>query len=247
MPSIHIYPNARAVACAAAHHIVESQLPGQPFRLALSGGSTPRLLYQLLVQPPYVNAIDWPQIELFWGDERPVPPEHPDSNYRMAYEALIQHVPIPPAHIHRIQAELPPEQAADAYDQHLHKNFPNIPAFDVMLLGMGTDGHTASLFPHTAALHENSRWCVANHIPTLKTSRITLTYPAINAAKKILVLVTGAAKAPMLSRVLYGAYSPEELPIQAVKPNHGELLWLIDEAAASALPPNKKHRHHDGV
>lgn len=195
------------------------------FTWALSGGSTPRALYALLAEQDAAQ-IDWSRVHVFWGDERTVPPDHADSNYRMAQEALLSRVSIPAAQIHRIQGELPPEQAADAYESLLRREFGQDGRFDLVLLGMGDDGHTASLFPHTKALHERERWVVANEVPQLTTWRITLTYPAINAAARVAFLVSGAGKAARLRDVLEGTPNPDALPSQGVQPTNGELIWF---------------------
>lgn len=202
------------------------------FSLVLSGGSTPQALYRQLANFPYAAEINWTHLHVFWGDERCVPPDHPQSNYRMACQALLDHVPVPPEHIHRMRGELPPEEAARAYAQVLDQFFgERQPQFDLVLLGMGADGHTASLFPHSAALQETQRWVVANYAPSQASWRITLTIPALNAAREVAFLVSGSDKASTLQRVLDGPYQPEELPAQFIQP----AVWLVDAAAASRL------------
>ena len=206
------------------------------FSLVLSGGSTPEALYRQLAQIPYSDAVDWARLHLFWGDERCVPPDHPQSNYRMARRALLDHVPVPPEQIHRMHGELPAEEAAEAYANELAQFFGDRqPQFDLILLGMGVDGHTASLFPHSTALKETRRWVVANAAPSQAGWRITLTIPAINAGREIAFLVSGADKANTLQRVLEGPYQPEELPAQFIQPALQPALWLVDSAAASLL------------
>lgn len=209
------------------------------FHWALSGGNTPRLLYRRLAEPTLAGRMPWSQMHVWWGDERNVPPTHEQSNYRMAHEALLAHVPIPESNVHRFLTELGPEAAADAYQAELRRLIPALPdappALDLILLGMGEDGHTASLFPHTGALQEQTRLVVSNPVPALQTTRLTLTLPVLNAAAHILVLVSGAGKADTLRQVLSGPYRPEDLPVQAVRPSLGRLTWLVDAAAASRL------------
>lgn len=209
------------------------------FTVALSGGSTPRSLFGRLAAPPYRDRIEWRKIRWYWGDERTVGPDDPQSNYRMAREALLTKVDVDPAAVFRMRGEaVPPETAADEYERELAKSFhvehSTPPALDLVLLGMGDDGHTASLFPNTAALDETKRWVVANHVPQHDTWRLTMTYPLLNAAAAVLFLVTGAAKAGVLREVLQGPYDPRRLPSQSIKPA-GKLSWFIDRAAASQL------------
>ncbi|HEX2907968.1 MAG TPA: 6-phosphogluconolactonase [Phototrophicaceae bacterium] len=236
---IRVEADAEHLAQAAADLVVETAQAAIAhsgrFTLALAGGSTPRRLYERLAAEPYVSKIIWPHVHLFWGDERCVPPDHPDSNYRMARESLLEHILIPGENIHRIQGELAPPEAAALYEQHLRTFFGNEPRFDLILLGMGADGHTASLFPHTPALQERERWVVPNYALSQQSWRITLTIPVINAAAHIIFLVAGAKKAETLHRVLTGPYLPDELPAQQVQPAQGDVLWLIDKAAARRL------------
>lgn len=212
---------------------------GRPFTVALSGGSTPALLYRLLASPPYREAISWDNVHLFFGDERGVPPDAPESNYRMARETLISQVPIPAENIHRMLAEAG-EAGAAQYEAHLRGFFGlaegAFPRFDLILLGMGPDGHCASLFPQKPALRERERLVVLTE-PGLQpfVPRLTLTFPALNAAAHILFLVAGADKAETLARVLHGPPDPENLPAQSVAPTNGELLWLLDQEAAQTL------------
>lgn len=208
------------------------------FAVALSGGSTPRDLYALLATPPFAAQIDWTHVHFFWGDERAVPPDHPDSNYRMAHEALLSKIPVPPRHVHRIQAELEPDAAAQEYEQTLRDFFgaaTGAPAFDLILLGLGANGHTASLFPHTNVLNETHRWVAAEYINEVQMYRITLTVPVINAAHNIVWLVAGADKAQTVHDVLYGTYQPAELPAQLIKPEHGVQVWLLDREASREI------------
>lgn len=209
------------------------------FTIALSGGSTPRNLYTLLAANAGAS-LPWAQMFFFWGDERHVPPEDPDSNYRMAKEALLSKVPIPAANIFPVPAENPDASAAaDSYEQTLRKFFEvapgEFPRFDLILLGIGSDGHTASLFPETAALQETSRLVVANWVEKLKTSRITFTLPVLNAARCAAFLVSGTDKATVLREILEGSAPGEKYPSKLVRPSAGNLIWFVDRAAASEL------------
>jgi 6-phosphogluconolactonase len=209
------------------------------FTIALSGGSTPKNLYRLIAANASAS-LPWTQMFFFWGDERHVPPDDPDSNYRMAKEALLSKVPIPPANIFRIPAENPDASAAaETYEQTLRKFFSlargEFPRFDLILLGMGPDGHTASLFPETEALQEKSRLVVANWVEKMQTSRITLTLPVLNAARCVAFLVSGTDKAAVLHEVLEGNAPAEKYPSRLVQPSEGKLIWFIDRAAASEL------------
>jgi 6-phosphogluconolactonase len=213
------------------------------FCLALSGGSTPRRMYEILADSP--RALDWRCVDVFWGDERAVPPDHPDSNYGTAAAVLLHKLGVPPARIHRIEGELPdPEDAAARYQNEIARVFATPadglpPTFDLILLGMGPDGHTASLFPYSQALTERRRWVVGHHVARLGKPRITMTPPILNRATEVRLLVTGADKAATLREVLTGPREPERLPAQLVVPEAGRLEWLIDRAAASELPPDR--------
>jgi 6-phosphogluconolactonase len=204
------------------------------FTLALSGGSTPRALYSRLAEPAQATRMDWGRVHLFWGDERCVPPTDGSSNYRMAEEALLSKVPIPPANVHRIRGEDEPRAAATGYEALLRSWFAGT-TFDLVLLGMGSNGHTASLFPGLTALGEAERWVVAELVPEVGMWRVTLTAPAINAAARVLFLVTGRDKAATLREVLSGPRDPRRLPAQLISPSPGRLTWLVDEAAAAEL------------
>lgn len=206
------------------------------FLLVLSGGSTPKALYELLATPAYATRIDWTRVHVFWGDERCVPPDDRSSNYRMAREALLDRVPISPEAIHRMRGEDPPEQAAAAYEADLRQVFgAGPPRFDVVLLGMGDNGHTASLFPGLTAVRERSRWVVAEYVGEVKMWRLTLTPPALNAAANVLFVVVGGDKASMLSRVIEGPRDVDALPAQVIAPTQGLLTWMVDSAAAARL------------
>ena len=213
------------------------------FTLALSGGSTPRRLYALLADPAasYRAAIPWEATQIFFGDERHVSPVDPRSNYRMANEALLAHVPIPPSNVHRVEAELADaSEAAARYAQEIARVFllspGEWPRFDLILLGMGPDGHTASLFPGSDALAVRDRTVAANWVAKLDAFRITLTLPVFDAAAAVHFLVAGADKAKTLSAVFDPSSPPDAFPCQRIRPRSGELLWLVDRAAASALP-----------
>ncbi len=211
------------------------------FAVALSGGSTPRRLYEILTQAPFRSQLEWSRVDFFFGDERAVPPDHEDSNFRMAHEALFSKLGILPSRIHRMQAERQDlTEAARDYQVVLAqvcgvsaKGSP--PALDLVLLGMGPDGHTASLFPGTEALEEKDLWVVANPVPQLATDRITLTTAILNEARCVIFLVVGADKASTLAQVLEGPRDPERLPSQLIRPLNGRLVWLVDEAAANEL------------
>jgi len=211
------------------------------FSIALSGGSTPRSLYTLIAANAS-STLPWDKMFFFWGDERHVPADDADSNYRMAKETLLSKVAIPPANIFRIPAENPDaDAAAEAYEQTLRKFFDpapgEFPRFDLILLGIGPDGHTASLFPETPALEEKVRLVVANRVEKMNTVRITLTLPVLNAARCVLFLVSGIDKAGALHEVLEGNGPAEKYPSKLVRPSAGRLIWFVDRAAASELSP----------
>lgn len=236
---------AEAASEAAARDFVdlarEAVASHGRFSVALSGGSTPRRLYQLLAAAPYRGQVAWERVEFFWGDERAVPPDHPDSNYGLAAAALLGTLNLLPQRIHRIQAERADrDEAARDYQLEIARVFgidPEgpPPAFDLVLLGLGADGHTASLFPYSEGLRERRRWVVSHYVAKLGAERITLTLPLLNQAKEIRLLVAGTDKAPALRAVLEGPRDPERLPVQLVHPEAGRLIWLVDRAAASEL------------
>jgi 6-phosphogluconolactonase len=207
------------------------------FTVALSGGSTPKAMFQILAEKPFADALPWRSIYFFWGDERCVPPDHADSNYRMASESLLSKVPIPAENIFRIPAEDDDHQRAAArYSETLQKFFgEEWPHFDLVFLGMGADGHTASLFPGTKALKAHDRIAAANYVDKFQSWRITLTADAINRARNVIFLVAAQDKAPALKEVIEGPRNPELYPSQLIDPFYGTLLWMIDEAAASLL------------
>jgi 6-phosphogluconolactonase len=242
-----VYDGADALSKAAAEHFLEAAQAAIAVRgkarLAISGGNTPRTTFQLLANPSerFLKAMPWAQIELYFVDERCVPPGDKDSNYRMTREALLEKVPLKAEQVFRIEGELEPEVAAARYETAIRSQFrlegAEVPSFDVLGLGMGDDGHTASLFPHTAAIHELGRVAVANHVPQKNTWRVTLTWPVIVEARDVFFLIAGKDKADPLHRVLQGPYDPETLPSQLIQPKSGKLLLLLDRDAASLLPP----------
>ena len=216
--------------CEVAHEAV--QQAGE-FFVALSGGSTPRRMYEILAGNDYRDRMDWSRTQLFWSDERCVPPDDPQSNYRMVTEALAP-VAIPPLNVHRLRGEDPPEEAAREYEIELRQSFRllsnDLPRFHLILLGLGEDGHTASLFPGTAALNDTTHLVAANYVEKFKTYRLTLTLPVINHAANVAFLVSGEGKRTILHRVLEDPGA--SLPAQRVHPSNGRLLWFVDEAAA---------------
>ena len=248
MPSsqrdIHVYPTSQALLEAAAQHLLDHARQAIAARnactLALAGGSTPKGLYSRLAAPPFQSQLDWTKVRFFWGDERHVPPDHTDSNYRMAREALLSRLPVSMAQVHRVPSELPDAQtAADQYEAELRKQFgvsaPDVPRFDFILLGMGPDGHTASLFPGTPSVHATRRLVAAPWVEELQTSRITFTPALLNHARQVTFLICGQAKAEALHAVLEGPFQPDALPAQIIRPQTGTLTWFVDQEAAGAL------------
>lgn len=214
------------------------------FLVALSGGSTPKGMFGILAQPPFQDAFDWAKCHLFWSDERSVPPDHADSNFKMAYDHLLTKVPIQHDQVHRMKGEAGDlGQAAREYQETIARVLGNTqgpaspPAFDLIYLGMGGDGHTASLFPHTTALKETQAWVVSNVVPKLNTTRLTFTYPLINSARKVVFLAAGKDKASPLARVLEGPPDCENYPSQGVQTVNGIVYWLIDQDAGGQLSP----------
>jgi len=247
--TIRRFPDAEAVSRAAGQDLVELAREAIAqrgrFCVALSGGSTPRRMYEILSEAPRWAQIDWRRVEFFWGDERAVPPEHPDSNYGIATTVLLRKLGVAADRVHRIRGELPDvEEAAALYQDELARVFATPveglpPIFDLILLGMGADGHTASLFPFSQALTERRRWVVANTVPKIGKSRVTMTFPILNRAAEVRLLVTGSDKASALREALAGPREPERLPVQAVVPEGGRLIWLVDRAAAAELPTDR--------
>ncbi|HLK30857.1 MAG TPA: 6-phosphogluconolactonase [Puia sp.] len=222
--------------------IAETLKTKDRFTLVLSGGNTPKVLYQLLSATPYREKIDWKKLHIFWGDERDVPFNDERNNAKMAYDTLLNNVPIPPYHIHVMQTEnISPEKSAEEYEKILHLYFPftiddsPFTTFDLVLLGMGDDGHVLSLFPGTAVVHEEKKWATSLWLEAQNMYRITLTKAVVNKSKQIAFLTTGANKAHALKEVLQGHYNPDLYPSQEIKPEAGELHWFVDEAAAAQL------------
>jgi 6-phosphogluconolactonase len=237
---IHVLPDARALAEAGALEFARAASDAvsdrEAFRVALAGGSTPRALYRRLTKAPYRREIRWDRIRFVWGDERCVPPTHEKSNYRMARETLLEPLGIAPRRIFRMKGEEDPARAARSYESVLRREFRSRPArLDLVLLGLGADGHTASLFPGTAALGPGRRLVAANFVPKLSEWRLTLTCRAINAARRIVFLVSGPEKAAAAAQILKKERGWQALPASRIAPVRGTLLWLLDEAAASKL------------
>jgi 6-phosphogluconolactonase len=204
------------------------------FAVVLAGGSTPKATYEVLARD-YADQLDWGRVDIFFGDERTVHPDHEGSNYRMVREALLSRIRV--ESIRRMRCELSPEEAAADYEHQLREFFgpDESPSFDLILLGLGEDGHTASLFPQTPALDVTDRWVVVNPVPKLGTSRLTLTIPAINAAKAVTFLVAGESKADALKQILEGGADPHQYPAMFIRPESGDLTWMVDRAAAKYL------------
>ena len=242
---LQIVGNGAAVSRTAAEIMVNLALKKltskESFAVALSGGSTPKKMFAMLANDAALrNRMPWCRVHFFWGDERHVPPDHTDSNFRMTNEVMLSRVPVPPENIHRIRAENPDAgKAAEDYEQELREFFmlgpEQLPPFDCVFLGMGTDGHTASLFPGTKALQERKRLVVPNWVDKFQSYRITLTPPVLNNADLVIFLVSGEEKAQPLRTVLEGQKQPDRLPSQLIEPTHGKLLWLVDRAAAGLL------------
>ena len=243
-----VLPTAEALAEDAAQRFARAATDAVhsrgEFMVALSGGNTPRRLYARLAAPPTASAVPWSEVAVFWSDERCVPPDEAASNYRMAREALLDHVPIPAAHVHRIRGEHDPVTAARAYEETLRsalrtplgppRDAPGA-RLDLVLLGLGDDGHTASLFPGGPDFTNGDSWVVAHYVAAVSQWRVTLTPVIINAAAEVLFLVSGGSKAAIVHRVLEGPQRPHELPAQLIAPADGRVLWLLDAAAARDL------------
>jgi len=232
---LQILDNADHLARAAAEHFLrrsnEAVAQRGWFTVALSGGSTPKRLYQLLAEQ-FRDQIPWSGIHFYWSDERHVSPRHPESNYRMTNEAMLSRVPVSPANVHRVFTENPAADAARDYEDTIVKQMGGNPRLDLILLGLGADGHTASIFPGSEVLRETKRLVAAPWVEKLKTHRITMTLALLNNGASVVFLVSGAEKAQIVKEVLEG---PEKYPAQAVKPVNGELLWLLDQEAAGNL------------
>ncbi len=220
---------------------------GKVFTAALSGGSTPRTFLEILANPEFSQRIQWESVHLFQVDERCVPPDHLQSNYRMIHGTLLRPVPAAADNFHRMKAELEDREAASAeYEAEIHRVLPppegRLPCFDLIFLGLGSDGHTASLFPGSTALAETSKWVCPNYVEKLQMHRLTLTYPVLNAASEIVFLIAGAGKAEILRQVLEGPRAPEHLPAQGIQPTEGRVSWYLDRAAAQLLRKSHSDR-----
>jgi len=245
---LHVYKNGEELSSAVAKWIADrisaTLVKKDRFTIALSGGSTPQRLHKILAASPYKEQIDWSKLHIFWGDERAVPFEDSRNNAKMAYDTLLDFVPVPASQIHVMRTDIAPEQSAVEYEKILHQYFrpsagkgDGLPAesFDLVLLGMGDDGHTLSLFPGTAVVHEEAAWVKAFFLKAQDMYRITLTKSIVNRSACIAFLTTGAGKAHALKEVLKGAYQPDLYPSQEIRPTAGELHWFVDEAAAAGL------------
>ena len=222
---------AERFTCAAVRAVAERG----SFYVAISGGTTPRGMLENLASEQNLPVFPWYRTELFFADERCVPPDSSDSNYRMVHELLLATVPIPETNVHRFEGELDPDIAAERYEEEIHRVMGWDPRFDLIVLGMGEDTHTASLFPHTPALHETGRHAIANYVHKLNAHRLTMTFQLINRACNIIILAFGKNKAQALSDAMCRCDDIELHPIQAVRPSQGRLLWIVDRAAASML------------
>jgi 6-phosphogluconolactonase len=242
---VELFADGMEIAQRAADEVVriasEAAAARGAFTIALSGGSTPKVLYALLAENPALrSSLPWDKMKVFFGDERHVGPGRADSNFQMASDTILSKVPLQPKQIHRIKGEYPDTaQAAAEYEATIQREFAlqtgEFPRFDLVLLGMGSEGHTLSLFPGTKALHETQRIVARNWVGKLYTERITLTAPAANNAANIIFMITGADKACALKAVLEGPHEPEQLPAQMIQPSNGKLSWLADQAAGSML------------
>ena len=237
---IRVYNDSETLSQAAAELFTvqsrQASLICGRFSVALSGGETPRRMYEILAASPYRERIHWDEVHVFWSDERYVPEDDPRNNARMAQQTLLDYVPIPRGHIHPIRCEQSPEQAASQYEQELKEFFSTQnPNFHLILLGLGANGHIASLFPHTSVLNEKVKWVSDVYVKELGMHRITFTAPYINQASQVAFLVSGADKAKVLEDVLEGPYQPQELPAQLIRPDGKHPIWLVDKAASHKL------------
>jgi 6-phosphogluconolactonase len=236
---LHVYKDGEALSVAAAKwiadRITDTLKTKDRFTIALSGGSTPKRLHELLAQAPYKETLAWSKLHVFWGDERAVPFDDSRNNAKMAYDTLLDFVPVPASQIHVMRTDITPEQSAIEYEKILHEYFDKTPySFDLVLLGMGDDGHTLSLFPGMPIVHEEKAWAKSFWLQAQDMSRITLTKTIVNKSACVAFLTAGTAKAHALKEVLRGEYNPDLYPSQEIKPA-GELHWFVDEAAAAGL------------
>jgi 6-phosphogluconolactonase len=245
--TVKIFPDVAAIARQAVQIFVSAAQQAVKergvFRVAMAGGSTPKTLYALLVSEPFRSQLPFDRMQLFFGDDRHVPPDHPDSNYRMVSEQFTSKTPIRPEQVFRMKTELQDtEKAALDYEQILRTQFAlklgELPRFDLMMLGMGNEGHTLSLFPATTALRDNGRLVVRTWVGKLYTERITCTAPVANNSAAVLFMIAGADKALALKAVLEGPYEPDQLPTQYIKPVDGKLIFLVDSSAGGMLSKN---------
>jgi 6-phosphogluconolactonase len=238
---IHVLPDLEAMSYQAACLFVSASRNAitekMRFAVAISGGSTPRRLYTILASAPYRNQVDWGNVHFFWVDERCVPKDHEESNFKTAFDTLLLKITMADENIHRIRGEEDPEKATRDYENEIREFFgtSDWPVFDLVILGMGEDGHTASLFPGSKALEEKERWVVPVYLEKPKTNRITLTLPVLNRAAEILFLVSGRSKATILSEILVGNHKNDKYPAGLIHPALGDLIWLIDQEAADQL------------
>ncbi len=238
--NIRVYSSKSELIKAVANKIINTikgsvQEKGRCY-LALAGGNTPRDVYSLLAKEHDKNPVSWNQVHLFWGDERTVPPEHPDSNYAMAKRSFLDQITIPPENIHRIEGEMEPERAAEKYEKVLHDVFKDKPPrFDLILLGVGEDGHTASLFPETEALDVTDRLVTAVFVPKLNSWRVTLTLPLLNAAREVVFMVSGGSKSKIIQQIMTVRHPTKELPATLVHPENGRLTWMLDFEAGTLI------------
>jgi 6-phosphogluconolactonase len=234
-PHIQVVKDPAALAQEAARRVAQASKQAiadhGSFSIALSGGSTPKALYAVLAEEPYKSSVDWAKWDVYWGDERCVPPDNKDSNYKTAYDALLTKVPIAAAKVYRMKGEIDPNTAATEYGQLLKQKFGD-GSLDLVLLGMGPDGHTLSLFPGTAGVKETQHRCIANFVPKLNTWRVTMSAPFVNKAAGVMVMLAGADKTARVKEVLEGPREPDRLPIQLIDPKPGAFTWLMDAAAA---------------
>ncbi|MCR4289514.1 MAG: 6-phosphogluconolactonase [Candidatus Scalindua sp.] len=243
--NIHVYPNKEKLVVATAEHVadcIEQAIQQNGVcNMALSGGNTPGGVFSLLASSPYRDRVDWSRLHLFWGDERMVPPEHQDSNFRMVQKTLLDHIKIPDENVHRMRGEIAPELAAEEYAELLDVHFKGSPpCLDLILLGLGEDGHTASLFPDTDAVEECEKNAVAVFVPKLSAWRVTLTLPVLNAARKILFLVSGRSKSEIVQRIMSNKQPAKEIPATMVNPQNGELHWMLDSDATVLINKNAR-------
>jgi 6-phosphogluconolactonase len=247
--TVAVSHDAASANTVAADMIVglarQSVSDGRKFTIALSGGSTPKKLFESLASPEWQSKVPWDKIDFFWGDERYVAITDASSNFRMTQEAMLSKVAVPPQNVHRWLTERPAEEAALVQEQEIRRVVPagpSLPQFDLVLLGLGTNGHTASLFPYQPALHEKTRLALTEYIDEVKMQRLTYSVPLINAADQIVFLALGADKATVVREIVAGPFDPERLPAQLIRPTHGQLTWILDSESAAKLPPELIHQ-----